>query len=139
MMHKYQLNYGLFIYVIAFFSKPIVSLRITKCGSNKISQIDYDNDSNKAVIEFDESNQIKVTESSQADGPFQFYCESDTSFESCSLVHESSRTSPVKCKYNVPPPCNIESTCEENKISYDADKDFKNCSFTLTRIVAAGK
>ena len=106
-----------------------------------ISTIQYDNHTNKAVIEYDEGNKISVNESGEATGKFQLYCVSDTRFQKCSLTRRSSYG--LKCEYSVPRQCEDKSKCKDDNIKYDYEDtmkyDSKNCSFTLTRITANGK
>ena len=141
-MNKYIIDKSLILTSLFFFLNSTVALKIIKCDSNQITTISYNKTTNKAIIKFEESKYIQVSENNPAKGGFSLFCISDTNFETCSLTHEST----TKCNYSVPLQCTDKGNCQNNKITYEYEnnkteeyKDSKKCSFTLSEISAAGK
>ena len=142
MMNKYNIDKSLVLTSLFFFLNSTVALKIIKCDSNQITTISYNKTTNKAIIKFEDSKYIQVSENSPAKGEFSLFCISDTNFQTCSLTHEST----PKCNYSVPLQCTDKEECQNNKITYEYEnnkhekyEDSKKCSFTLREISAAGK
>ena len=141
-MNKYIIDKSLILTSLVFFLNSTVALKIIKCDSKQITTISYNKTTNKAIIKFEDSKYIQVSEKSPAKGEFSLFCISDTNFQTCSLTHESNS----KCTYSVPLQCNDKYECQNNKFTYDYEnnkheqyKDSKKCSFKLGEISAAGK
>ena len=91
------------------------AFRIQRCSSNMISEVDYDNKTNKATINFEE-NRVRVTSYEPFVGEnILIYCTSDTLYDECKLTHKPDNVSKeyIKCRQSFPPICREHGICDD--------------------------
>ena len=110
-------------------------LKLMNCSSNRIHEVSREG--MKAVIRYDDTEEIKFAENSDL-WNVKIWCKVNGVIDRCIL--EKTSESKKICEYSYPPKCPTVSgsTCENNRIEYNAG-DSKKCEFTFTKMTADGK